>query len=345
MTDRPETDETAFLPDASDLWQFNRIPYSPLDPRVPFVRWMQTDSEENYQRRGNRAFSVESVGYEFNSYGYRGPEFVREPGGALALFLGDSFTFGLGLPYDALWTTGVTAGLQERWGIPVRQCNLGWGGSGSDFVAMTLHQTVDVLKPDIVFVLWSFFPRMTWYADAHRQVHFIPEWKPDSDTEEHSAFLRLATEAQGFYNYVRNFHFVNARLAQLGIPYVWGNMERLSPALLQSYVPLDGFVGPFQTLGGDRARDGFHAGLRSHALFATRALAAVDRLKVLPARWEETVAPAPRPGPRPSRPRLRPRSWLGSLTDLATKPTRRVWRDVRFRLRLRAMKRKDPFIY
>ena len=51
---------------------------------------MQTDSGRTI-RKGNRAFSVESVGYEFNSYGYRAGS-RGEPGGALALFLGDSFT-------------------------------------------------------------------------------------------------------------------------------------------------------------------------------------------------------------------------------------------------------------
>jgi hypothetical protein len=345
-TDAFNKNEAAFLPRASQLWQFNRIPFSPLHPRTRFLRWMHTDSEENYNRRGNRAFSVESVGYEFNSLGYRGPEFVREPGGALVLFLGDSNTFGLGVPWNALWTTLVTARLEECWGMAVRQCNLAWGGTGSDFVAMMLHQTVDVLKPDAVFILWSFVPRMTWFADPRRQVHFIPEWKPNNDMQEHAAYLRLATEAQGFYNYVRNFHLVNARLAHLRIPYVWGNMEPFSRELLRSYVPLEGFVGHFMTVDGDLARDARHAGLQSHALFATHVLNAVDRLGVLPVtRGERAITPVPPPSPPPSLLSPRPPSLLKDITDLVTRSTQRLVGDIRLRRRVRAMKRRDPFIY
>jgi hypothetical protein len=307
---------------------------------------MHTDSEENYHRRGNRAFSVESVSYEFNSLGYRGPEFEREPGGALVLFLGDSNTFGLGMPWDALWTTLVTARLEERWRTPVRQCNLAWGGTGSDFVAMMLHQAVDVLKPDAVFILWSFVPRMTWFAGPRRQVHFIPEWKPNNDIQEYTAYLRLATEAQGFYNYVRNFHLVNARLAHLRIPYVWGNMEPFSRELLRSYVPLEGFVGPFMTVDGDLARDARHAGLQSHALFATEVLDAVDRLGVLHVKHDErTITPVRLPSPPPLPLSPRPPSRLNEITDLVTKRMLRLVGNVRLRRRVRAMKRRDPFIY
>ena len=104
--------ESKFAPSACEFWQANRIPHSPLYPRTQFLRWFDTDSEENYRKRGNQAFSVESVGYEFNSLGYRGPEFNREPGEAVVMFLGDSYTFGVGMPWEKLWTSLLTKHLE-----------------------------------------------------------------------------------------------------------------------------------------------------------------------------------------------------------------------------------------
>jgi hypothetical protein len=67
-------------------------------------------------------------------------------------------------------------------------------------------------------------------------VHFIPEWMPDNHTKDHAAFLRLATDANGFFNYVRNFHLVNDRLSRIGVPYYWGNLEPFSPSVVR---PID----------------------------------------------------------------------------------------------------------
>jgi hypothetical protein len=268
-------DESTFSPAVCEYWQTNRVPRSPLYPYTRFLRWLHTDSEENYRKRGNKEFSELSVGYEFNSLGYRGGEFEPEPGGVAVMFVGDSNTLGLGTPWEGLWTSLVVKRLEQRWGVSVRQYNLAWGGTGSDYTAMMVHQTVEVLKPAAVLVLWSFVGRMTWFAGTRRQVHFIPEWVQEPYAKEHSAYLRLATEPHTFFNYVRNFHLVNDRLSRLGIPYYWGNMEQFSDEMLAPYLPLDGYAGRWRSL--DFARDGRHAGLKSHACFAEAVMSVVDK--------------------------------------------------------------------
>ena len=345
MVGRFHGDERKFAPEACEFWRVNYIPRSPLYPHTRFLRWLQTDSEENYRLRGNKEFSIESVGYEFNSLGYRGPEFDREPGEAVVMFLGDSNTLGVGMPWEGLWTSLVKRHLEQRWGIPVRQCNFGWGGTGTDYTAMMVHQAVDVLKPDAVFILWSFISRMTWFADTRRQVHFTTNWPPSvEDVQEHSAYLRLATEAHGFFSYIRNFHFVYDRLLRLRIPYFWGNLEQFSQEMLEPYMPLNGFAGPWKRM--DLARDGLHAGLKSHEFFATCLISAMDREgmnqpreKMLPiAKW-------PRDGSKQGQSTSEQRSVLDRMTAFAAQPIRELVGNHRFRRRVRAMRRKDPFIY
>jgi hypothetical protein len=271
-----KSDERNFLPEVCEFWQLNRIPRSPLAPGVNFLRWMLPDSEENYHRAGNKHFSVESVGYEFNSLGYRSSEFNRQPGERGILFLGDSHTLGVGMPWEGLWTFLVTRHLEERCRRPVRQFNLAWGATGTDHVAMMVHQCVDVLRPDAVFVLWSHVGRMTWFPDTRRRVSFFPG--SQLKIKEYDAYLRLATDAHGFFNYVRNFHFVRDRLLRQNIPFYWGNLDRYSNEMLQWYLPLDRYVGLWERL--DLARDGRHNGFQSHARFASLMIEAIERDKL-----------------------------------------------------------------
>ena len=337
-------DEGKFAPSVCEFWQANRIPRSPLYPHAQFLRWFGTDSEENYRNRGNKAFSVESVGYEFNSLGYRSPEFNREPGEAVVMFLGDSHTFGMGMPWEMLWASLVTKHLEQRYGVPVRQCNLGWGGTGSDYAAMMVHQSVDVLKPDAVFILWSFISRMTWFADTSRGVHFVPEWVHNEYTQEHSAYSRLATESHGFFNYVRNFHLVRERLLRLGIPYYWGTFEQFSREMLEPYLPLDGFAGCWEMR--DLARDGLHGGRESHAFFATSVVSTLARGTLV---WPRTNSESPvetiRSVPVPYGAISQRTSALDKIQLLVPRSIRKLIANLRVRRRLRAIKRKDPFIY
>jgi hypothetical protein len=332
-------DESSFAPITCEFWQENRIPPSGY-PRAQFVRWLPSDSEKNYYRRGNKEFAVDSVGYEFNSLGYRGLEFDRAPGEAAVMFVGDSNTLGVGIPWDGLWTSLVTNRIEHHWGVPVRQFNLGRGATGSDYVAMMIHQSIGVLKPDAVFVLWSFFTRIMWFADTRRTINFYPKSAPPgADRRDYHAYLRLATDSHGFFNYVRNFHLVRERLLRLGIPYYWGNLEQVSPELLGHYMPLDGYVGSWNRL--DSARDGIHAGLKSHSDFAVRVISAVERdavgwsAKDIPAL---TTLTAPDISLRvPSKHEVHNTIETSSIHALIAK----LWHGRRGR----AMKRKDPHIY
>jgi hypothetical protein len=344
-----EKAQSEYSPAACEFWQANRIPRSDLRPPASFLRWFGTDSEADYYQRRNHEFTVESVGYEFNTLGYRGPDFVREPGEAAVVFVGDSNTFGIGMPWERVWTSIVTRHLEELWGVPVRQCNLAWPGTGTDYAAMMIHQSVDTIKPDAVFILWPATARLTWFPDPRRQVHFRavaaeehhPDESPAPKDREHAAYLRLATPAQSFFNYIRNFHLVNSRLQQIGIPYYWGNIEDLSAEILGHYVPFDGYVGPWARVDCDFARDHQHAGLKSHARFAESVIEALDRnsfRRAVATPGSESLAVS---SPHPTGPEQRARSGMLFLG----RPIQNALTELKFRRRVRAMKRKDPFIY
>ena len=274
--------EATLAPASSEFWQFNRIPHSPLPAGTRYAQWLSSDNERNYKLRGNAAFSPESVSYAFNSYGYRSDEFDIERCPPAIMFVGCSNTLGVGIPIDALWTTIVTRYFEERWKTRVLQYNLAWGGTGTDHVAMMIHQCIDLLKPAAVFVLWSYIHRMTWFADVNQLFHFLPKIRPAFPPKEHNAFLRLSTEAHAFFNYVRNYNFVHDRLSQRKIPFFCGSLEQFSTDTLAHYVSTDCFVGRWNRL--DVARDNLHSGVKSHADFAARIIAVASGISLAPSR-------------------------------------------------------------
>jgi hypothetical protein len=133
---------------------------------------------------------------------------------------------------------------------------------------MMVHQCTSQLKPLAVFVLWSYVNRLTWFETPKRRYHFLPNLTTSVPEAEHGAFLRLSTDAQAFFNFVRNYNFVANTLQVLKVPFFCGILERFEAETLKHYVPLDPFIGRWNRL--DVARDNQHSGVKSHADFAER---------------------------------------------------------------------------
>jgi hypothetical protein len=268
--------ESQFRPEACELWQRNRIPKSPFAGKQRRLRWLHGDSEENYALRGNKDFSLDSISYALNEYGYRSDEFDVSARKPAFVFVGCSNTLGIGIPWDELWTTLVVKHFEKKWGRRIAQYNLAWSGTGPDHVAMMIHQCIDVLRPNAVFVLWSYIGRMTFFNDAKSRAHLLPERSKNISENIHDAFLSLSTDANLFFNYVRNYAFVEARLSTLGIPWICGNLEQFTDELLSHYINMHNFCGRWSRL--DIARDNQHSGVKSHKEFSRKVISMSDVL-------------------------------------------------------------------
>jgi lysophospholipase L1-like esterase len=96
-----------------------------------------------------------SVDYIFNSHGLRDHEFAldKPEGEFRVLAMGDSFTFGAGVPLDDCWTEVLERGLSERLGRPAQVINAGFAGGNdpSEYDAWIARDGLR-LKPDVVIV-------------------------------------------------------------------------------------------------------------------------------------------------------------------------------------------------
>ena len=111
--------------------------------------WLPMDTEDLYKSNlKNRYNDLEFHGwinnpftYKFNSNGFRCGEFTQNPS---ILFLGCSFTLGVGVPVEQTWPELVSQQLSM-------QCaNLGQGGSSADTAFRLCQGWIDKIHPKIL---------------------------------------------------------------------------------------------------------------------------------------------------------------------------------------------------
>jgi hypothetical protein len=152
--------------------------YCTRDRKNITVDWSlnSTDTESNYTETtifGPNIYQPGSFQYTYNSDGYRCDEFDL-PSQLRILFLGCSFTEGIGLPIEATWAYQLLQKIRVKTGKDIPFWSLAVGGAGIDTMASHLYQYIDRLRPRHIIFL-----RPPW---LRRQAKINPdyhvEWMP-----------------------------------------------------------------------------------------------------------------------------------------------------------------------
>ena len=98
-------------------------------------------------------YPVQDFDYQFNSWGFRGPEYEQYIGQPVNICLGDSFTVNLGGPIEHSWCSQ----LAKHFDIPT--VNLGMDGAGNDAIKLVYNHACKVFDVQDTFVLYSYFHR------------------------------------------------------------------------------------------------------------------------------------------------------------------------------------------
>lgn len=89
---------------------------------------------------------------QINSLGFRDREFAREKSAAQRIVvLGDSFTYGWGVPVERSWPKVLERSLREQ-GLSVEVANLGYPGAGPVDYADVAERAIPLLRPDLVLI-------------------------------------------------------------------------------------------------------------------------------------------------------------------------------------------------
>jgi hypothetical protein len=237
------------------------------------ITWWPSDAKETYKAKGN-LYKPTDFGYTVNSRGYRSMEFDPKSSKPKLMFVGCSFTTGIGVPYESVYTSIVTDMLSKHFNVEFEQHNLGLPGYGSDAMAQVVYQTVDIIKPELVVVLFPGMQRRQYYNNYHHRIALIPNvLRTNFFVNEQKALITLQTDANDFYNWVMNWQFIELVLRGAGIPWIWGDFQPINEIepFLYDYVRTDNMVVdrfPSFIAQGDYGRDMMHPGPRAHAAYA-----------------------------------------------------------------------------
>lgn len=116
------------------------------------------------------AYPIQNFDYQFNSWGFRAPEYENLIGKPVNICLGDSFTVNVGGPIEHSWQHQ----LQQNFDIPT--INLGMDGAGNDTIRIVYERACDVFDVKNTFVMYSYLHRRIEYKQG---VYYRGEHIPD----------------------------------------------------------------------------------------------------------------------------------------------------------------------
>ena len=261
------------------FWLRGEIPVVASDaiPANSDLSWLPYDRPE----QASGPYKDVRVTYETNTRGWRSREVVLPSPNRKIMFVGCSYTMGVGLPYDEVWTSIVTRQVEAALGETVEQHNFGYPAHANDFFAMVVHQVLPILKPDLLIVLFTEFSRRTLFHRFGRLMAFLPNWVVPGHKADHAAFIRLQSNSHDFMDFVRQHSLIDAVARLNGVPWIWQTWGRQSllppPEQLARYVKTDnmidcafpayGHLATEETMRLDLARDGKHPGPKANEIF------------------------------------------------------------------------------
>lgn len=199
---------------------------------------------------GDWEYRTKSVNYKYNSAGHRSID-LKDVQKNYLLFTGCSFTEGVGVSYDDMYSTKIANQLGKQ------HYNLGLGGSGVDLLVhnLIMFLTLIKIKPSAVLIQWPDFNRYLTVEQNGPELWGIVNTASNNDklfklTEELSTFKNLNL----YYRQILLTYLKSVR-----IPYheIWFNN--------MSWVDTDKTT-KLEIV--DRARDLMHPGSKSNDILA-----------------------------------------------------------------------------
>ena len=217
------------------------------------VEFLACESQKLYETNLIKQYSqLEKYGwitrkftYKFNKHGFRCEEFTEDPS---ILFLGCSYTCGIGLPIETVWASIVAQSLG------LKSFNLGQGGGSNDTAFRLGYHWIPKLKPKIVMLLSPFEDRKEIITPEH--IHFItPQTtaiEEDPNNLKEHAIQWLSDETNSYMNKIKNISALELLCNKHNIKFMVSDYAIHQEEINQ----------------WDYARDLAHPGIKTHKKFA-----------------------------------------------------------------------------
>jgi len=215
------------------------------------TEWCPSDTKKLYEKNLKRTYSrieLERLGwidktitYSFNSHGFRSEEFDFDERESI-LFLGCSYTVGIGLPNENTWPYIVSKNLK------LKCYNLGVGGCSLDTMYRLGKYWIPKFKSKLVIIMEPPGPRYETFCDAF--------YNRSNDTTD-----KYAKERTGRLRYAIPYNH------EIHLDKTYSAIENICNKTDKKFI---GFKRGIWSSSLDRARDLLHPGIECNSRTAER---------------------------------------------------------------------------
>ena len=201
--------------------------------------------------------------YSYNELGFRGDSIDKE--GFKIMSIGDSNTEGVGVNDNDTWSSQFCGLIPNSVNM-----NFGTGGRSNDFIARCLLTYYDLIKPDLVLIMYTSPHRREVYTESCGIEPFMAtdSWGYLNDTEEGRIIqlnrTQIQNENEDFINWYKNHLLIKLFLDSKKCNWLWNGWMEI-PREFKEFNRFDGFYNlPFLDVGVD----GIHPGPKHNKTYS-----------------------------------------------------------------------------
>jgi len=178
--------------------------------------------------------------YTYNELGFRGDSPYKD--GFKIMSIGCSLTEGVGVNDNETWSHQFAKLIPNSLDL-----NFGCGGRSNDFISRCLLSYYDLVKPDLVLIMYTSPQRREIYTEDGGIEPFIPtlSWGYLKETEQgqriQNLMIELQNENQDLINWYKNHQLINLFLKSKNCNWLWNG----SFGIPKSYKELNRFDGDY----------------------------------------------------------------------------------------------------
>ena len=222
-----------------------------------------TTYKNSLKQRANQTYTISGgddsglCTYTYNELGFRGDSIYKE--GFKVMVLGCSITEGVGVNDNETWPAQFCSHIEN--GV---NFNFGTAGRSNDFICRCLMSYYDLIKPDLVLIMYTFPHRREVYTENNEIESYIPSknWGNILETNERYAIQNsldiLQNDNSDFINWYKNHILIKLFLESKKCNWLWDGKN-----LKTEYTEFNRF-SVFDKFKIDIAVDNLHPGPKHH---------------------------------------------------------------------------------
>jgi hypothetical protein len=212
------------------------------------------DERKGKTHKTSGSDNTHSCTYTYNELGFRGDSIKKE--GFKVMSLGCSNTEGVGVNNHETWPAQFAKLIPD--GVDM---NFGTGGRSNDFIVRCLMSYYDLIKPDLVLIMYTFPHRREIYTTDNGVEPFMPpaSWGYLENTEDGNKIQEYLTYLQNdnedFINWYKNHLLIKYFLESKKCNWVW-NGNKINSKDYSEYNRFDGDYSGYSDFGVDNVHPG-----------------------------------------------------------------------------------------